>query len=239
MSENLCPQLNNTWERLAQFGVRRRFIDDNFYEPGNKLCQNVLGKKSVVIFDNEDFLHPNIKKFTCHVPGCVKVFDTLVSFEDHYNTNHRFVCDTCHKRLPSPHLLDLHISETHDSYFAALAERKPMFQCFVESCNLRFSAKNERRSHCIEVHKFPPDFRYDSSKNGEKKKKLDSANKDPSVIKPKPASKMFGFGHSSNRGMFRSRGRGGFHSGNKKSRNTAEDLEVSMADLEEALPSME
>ncbi len=57
-SENLRPQLNNNWERLSQFGVRRRFIDDNFYEPGNKLCQNVLGKKSIIIFDNEDFLHP-------------------------------------------------------------------------------------------------------------------------------------------------------------------------------------
>jgi hypothetical protein len=55
--ETVCPQLNNGWERLAQFGVRRRFIDDDYYESGNILCQSVLGKKSVVIFDNEDFLH--------------------------------------------------------------------------------------------------------------------------------------------------------------------------------------
>lgn len=68
----------------------------------------------------------------CHVPGCVKTFETLVNFEDHYNTSHRYVCETCHKRLPSPHFLDLHISETHDSYFAALAERKPMVLfCFT------------------------------------------------------------------------------------------------------------
>lgn len=45
------------WIKLAQFGVQRRFIGDNFYTAGNKLSESVLGKKSVVIFDNEDFLH--------------------------------------------------------------------------------------------------------------------------------------------------------------------------------------
>ena len=45
------------WAKLAQFGVQRRSIDDVLYQPGNKLCQSVLGKKSVIIFDNEEFLH--------------------------------------------------------------------------------------------------------------------------------------------------------------------------------------
>lgn len=108
----------------------------------------------------------------------------------------------------------------------------------MESCNFKFSVKKERRSHCIEVHKFPPDFRYDSSKNEKRVKKVGVM--DPSKITPKPpSSNMFGLKHGSNRGMFRNRGRGGFQSGNKKSWHTAENLEVSMADLEEALPSME
>ncbi|XP_057378620.1 zinc finger protein 511-like [Daphnia carinata] len=235
-SEKTVSQVNDTcWSKLEKFAVQRRFIDDAYYQPGNKLCQSVLGKKSVVIFDNEDFLHQQTEKFRCHVPACMKVFETLISFEDHYNTQHRYVCDTCHKRLPSPHLLDLHISETHDSYFAALAERKPMFQCFVESCNLRFSDKKERRSHCIEVHKFPPDFRYDSSKNGEKKKKIVQTDSSASTSKP---GRMLGFGHTSNRGFFRNRGRGGTHRSDRKPRSTNEG-EVSMADLEDALPSME
>ena len=97
-----------------------------------------------IFFIQSKYLNKNLKKivykifiysvdeFMCHVPGCVKVFETLVSFEDHYNTAHRYVCETCHKRLPSPHLLDLHISETHDSYFAALAERKPMVFLFYK-----------------------------------------------------------------------------------------------------------
>lgn len=60
----------------------------------------------------------------------MKVFNSLMGYEEHYNTSHRYVCGTCHKRLPSPHLLDLHISETHDSYFEALAEKKPMVRVF-------------------------------------------------------------------------------------------------------------
>lgn len=74
----------------------------------------------------------SLNKFRCHVPGCMKYFETLIAYEEHYNTNHRYVCSTCHKRLPSAHLLDLHILETHDYYFAALAEKKPMVYCFCQ-----------------------------------------------------------------------------------------------------------
>ena len=35
----------------------RRFIDDEVYIQGNELCHSVIGKKSIVILDNEDFLH--------------------------------------------------------------------------------------------------------------------------------------------------------------------------------------
>ncbi len=45
------------WSDLKKFGFHRRFIDDTLFSQGNSLCQSVLGKKSVIIFDNEDFLH--------------------------------------------------------------------------------------------------------------------------------------------------------------------------------------
>lgn len=51
------PESEDIWMKLADFGVHRRFIDDNLYTAGNKLCESVLGKKSVVIFDNEEYLH--------------------------------------------------------------------------------------------------------------------------------------------------------------------------------------
>jgi len=124
---------DSIWLKIAQFGVHKRSVDDPLHVKGNELCHSVLGKKSVVIFDNEDFLHCSLKRFDCSVPGCLASFETLHEFEGHYNSNHKYVCGTCRKRLPSPHLLDLHVSETHDSYFAALAEKKPMVIIYLTS----------------------------------------------------------------------------------------------------------
>lgn len=62
----------------------------------------------------------------CNIPNCNQEFDTLFVYESHYNSLHRFLCAQCSKNLPSAHLLDLHLSETHDSFFAVQAERKPM-----------------------------------------------------------------------------------------------------------------
>lgn len=68
---------------------------------------------------------------TCNVPGCRKQFDTVFAYESHYNSLHRYLCAECRKCLPSAHLLDLHLSERHDSFFAVQVEKgiKPMV-CF-------------------------------------------------------------------------------------------------------------
>jgi len=75
----------------------------------------------------------SVAKFPCHVMGCVLKFDSLLQFELHYNSSHRYYCNECSKQLPSPHLLDLHISETHDSFFLAQAQRKPMVSHVIQS----------------------------------------------------------------------------------------------------------
>lgn len=62
----------------------------------------------------------------CNIPKCNEEFDTIFAYENHYNALHRFLCAQCSKNLPSAHLLDLHLSEKHDSFFAVQAERKPM-----------------------------------------------------------------------------------------------------------------
>jgi hypothetical protein len=51
---------------------------------------------------------------------CSRSFESIESFESHYGSFHRFECKTCHVTLPSAHLLNLHITECHDSYFQAL-----------------------------------------------------------------------------------------------------------------------
>ena len=44
----------------------------------------------------------------------------------HYNSNHRYVCGECKKSLPNPRFLDIHIQETHDSFFQILSTKQPM-----------------------------------------------------------------------------------------------------------------
>lgn len=77
----------------------------------------------------------SVAKFPCHMMGCVLKFDSLLQYELHYNSSHHYYCNECSKQLPSPHLLDLHISETHDSFFLAQAQRKPMVSHVIQ-CNM-------------------------------------------------------------------------------------------------------
>ncbi len=65
----------------------------------------------------------------CEIPGCGTELQSVMELELHYNSIHRYTCATCRKSFASAHLLDLHIEETHDSFFAVQAERKPMV-CF-------------------------------------------------------------------------------------------------------------
>lgn len=126
----------------------------------------------------------------CNIPTCDQEFDTIFAYENHYNSLHRFLCAQCSKNLPSAHLLDLHLSERHDSFFAVQSERKPMvsacfpneivldcehshgftkivlqYRCYLEECPTLHQTPTERRDHCISEHKFPPDFRFDCYKH--------------------------------------------------------------------------
>lgn len=65
------------------------------------------------------------KPHVCPVPSCQFTSESNLEFENHYNGSHRYSCHVCSKTLPSPRLLDLHIQEKHDSFFAVLSEKKP------------------------------------------------------------------------------------------------------------------
>ena len=48
-------------------------------------------------------------------------------------SSHSFHCSVCRASLPSGHLLDLHMAEAHDSFFAAQAAKKMrVYRCLVE-----------------------------------------------------------------------------------------------------------
>ncbi|XP_068145340.1 protein lethal(2)k10201 [Drosophila tropicalis] len=129
---------------------------------------------------------------------------------NNYSTSKSFICSECKRILPTAHLLDLHITEQHDFYFAASVERgnRPMYSCYLEECVLKFTTVKERKDHCITEHKFPSNYRFDQGKG---KKKCKSFTSKPSTTfsaismdANEPAQtchtiKAFTFGHHNQR----------------------------------------
>uniref|UniRef100_A0A8C6TUX7 Zinc finger protein 511 n=1 Tax=Neogobius melanostomus TaxID=47308 RepID=A0A8C6TUX7_9GOBI len=111
----------------------------------------------------------SVSDFACHISGCTATFKTLQEYEHHYNSLHRHVCCTCRRSLPTARLLDIHIQEWHDSLFAVLAQKQDMYQCLVEGCGLKFRTIKDRKDHLINIHKYPPDFRFDKVKKDKSK----------------------------------------------------------------------
>lgn len=153
----------NVWSYLAKMGVSVRGPGHKDFREGDqvaKVDQPILLK----LEDIEELLHVEYKKFSCQVPGCKETFSQLHQSESHYAAVHRHSCSVCRRSLPSPHLLELHLQEQHDSFFSVLSERKPAFQCFLPTCPSLCWTSQERHEHAIKVHKFPPDFRFDHVK---------------------------------------------------------------------------
>ncbi|XP_075983584.1 zinc finger protein 511 lethal (2) k10201 [Anticarsia gemmatalis] len=151
-------------ERITSYGVGRRKLDDVLF-----INDKPPPRLGVYDFDEENLCHEVIKS-TCNIPGCTFTAESLLEYENHYNASHRYACGQCKKNLPSPHFLDLHIQEAHDSFFAVLAERKPSYCCYIEECKEKFKNADERLQHCIKEHKLPKDFRFESKPKSKNKK---------------------------------------------------------------------
>ncbi|XP_012254443.2 zinc finger protein 511 [Athalia rosae] len=160
-------------EFLRDIGVGQRSPHDPFFDEALKTCK-IFTRKGVTIVDDEELCHEAIKEFSCNVPGCTATFQTLIDFETHYNGSHRYICLECKKCRPSARLLDIHVQETHDSFFKVLAERQPMYQCYVSECDVKLKTLAERKEHCITVHQYPKNFRFDQTSR--RKDKGDSGN---------------------------------------------------------------
>lgn len=72
------------------------------------------------------FIFRETDLFKCNVNGCTMSFTAMAAYDLHYNSNHRYTCIYCRKLLQSAHLLDLHLSETHDNFFLVSSAKKPM-----------------------------------------------------------------------------------------------------------------
>lgn len=73
---------------------------------------NLLPSKSILI--SEVF---------CPIVGCGACLKSLEDFEDHYIARHMASCSVCSRVYPTSHLLSIHVSEAHDSFFQAKVAR--------------------------------------------------------------------------------------------------------------------
>ncbi|KAK5853952.1 hypothetical protein PBY51_015061 [Eleginops maclovinus] len=136
--------------------------DHQLFEDGD--IHRHMYLQDLYISEAEDKPALGVSEFACHISGCCAVFSTLEEYEHHYNSLHRHVCCSCRRSLPSARLLDIHIQEWHDSLFTILSQRQDMYQCLVEGCGQKFSSSKQRKDHLIQIHKYPPDFRFDKTK---------------------------------------------------------------------------
>ena len=83
----------------------------------------------------------------------------------------------------NPRFLDIHIQETHDNFFQVLSMKQPMYQCYVSECDLKFNTSIERRDHCVSVHKYPKNFRFDNTSHCVRDKSKDKMDIDESEPK--------------------------------------------------------
>jgi len=138
--------------------IKRVYAQDSpFWEEGN-LEREALAKKLAIEVESLTSSSTETSiglQFTCQIVGCNKSFTSTLAYEGHYNTAHKYSCNTCGRMFPGARLLELHILETHDSLFSLLATRQNMYECLVETCKLKFARAKDREKHLIDLHHYP------------------------------------------------------------------------------------
>lgn len=155
----------------------RRATNDPFFGSTNTLVgiEIVPGLRRLGVYptivEEHDLYVPTKNtvnsKTHCNVPGCSQVFDSIRAYDQHYSRLHRYQCAQCHRTFPSGHLLDLHLSEQHDSFFAANVSAhpdRPFYVCLLKECAALNVTPEARKDHCIREHSFPADFRFETKK---------------------------------------------------------------------------
>lgn len=138
------------WEFPVFVGHRRRLApDDDLFEAGN-MQREQLARQSAVAHARDE--RGQLSR-EAELAGVADVAGKYGS---------AFECEQCHAALPTGRLLELHVSELHDSFFAAQAARRmPVYLCLVEGCPRKFCTVEERKQHLTDHHKFPRNFHFD------------------------------------------------------------------------------
>lgn len=147
--------------------VRRRFVPDApFFEAGN-IERELLAKQVALDLTEEEKQQIRSmedwgsREIFCPIVGCGVRLKSLEDFEDHYNARHTASCSVCSRVYPTSHLLSMHVSEAHDSFFQAKVARGfAMYGCLVEGCDVKLKSYKSRQQHLVDKHKFPSSFEF-------------------------------------------------------------------------------
>ena len=145
------------WTYLAASGVAAassgiRQPEEPFFLDGDAVCA-VRTCQYLTQVDRESFLRHN-DRVECAAPTCADVFHSLCAMEAHYAACHRHECAECSKKFSSERLLEMHLEEVHDSFFKAKKSRMAAYECYSQTCPLKFWNAQERQRHCQTVHDF-------------------------------------------------------------------------------------
>jgi hypothetical protein len=102
-------------------------INSQPLEPPSRIEANVTGNSKLLHIDTEGGEAPTATEvMRCSLPPHARQTISFSSFEDyevHYNKTHVNRCSECQKNFPTPHFLDLHISENHNPLVEVLKDR--------------------------------------------------------------------------------------------------------------------
>jgi len=168
----------------------RRPSDDPFFVAGDAIA---LQSDSVLFYyhdtlttqanNNEEDETEERSLFACFMPQCHERFVSLHECDVHYEERHTHQCAECGVVWPNDTLLDWHIRECHDSYFAACVDRgKASFPCLApfllpetctnndnnncnnnkeeDGCSQSFPTDQLRLQHMQNFHGIPKWFRF-------------------------------------------------------------------------------
>eukprot|EP00521_Asterionellopsis_glacialis_P006494 CAMPEP_0195282004 /NCGR_PEP_ID=MMETSP0707-20130614/1078_1 /TAXON_ID=33640 /ORGANISM="Asterionellopsis glacialis, Strain CCMP134" /LENGTH=296 /DNA_ID=CAMNT_0040340953 /DNA_START=24 /DNA_END=914 /DNA_ORIENTATION=- len=173
MAQSNCQRTTKRTSSLIDPSCERnrRPIDDPFFADGDRVAHGNESSTLAMFYFEDRFIETEMpeerdsenrisREFRFPCSACTETFGSISECEAHFEECHLFECHICASVFPSSFLLDLHLEEAHDSFFAAAVEsRKARYRCLLPECPHSFDSKQGRLKHLRQQHGYPRWFR--------------------------------------------------------------------------------